>query len=68
MADMSIIVRVDWLFSEEEFSGMPCSACNDCIYGSGFRMVMLTRTDRKLIPDFKETNVVLCKSCNDKME
>lgn len=68
MMGSEIIVRVDWMFSKEKFSGEQCSACGDCIYGDGFRMVMVTRTGKESLPNFSETKVILCSSCKAAMK
>lgn len=47
----------------EDFKGATCTACKDDIYGSGFRIVMMTQTSGKLVPKFKETEIKLCSSC-----
>jgi hypothetical protein len=60
-----IIVSVGMLQSEEQFSGEKCTSCGDCIYGTGFRLVVTTSTERQVLPQFKESNIILCPPCKD---
>ena len=63
-----IVVRIDWMFSEEQFAGEQCATCHDCIYGTGLRMVVTTKTFNDLLPKFSETKVILCTPCKDAMK
>lgn len=56
------------LISPEKFNGESCSMCKDLIYGDGFKLVLTVKTAQDLLPDFKETEIKLCSSCNDFMK
>jgi hypothetical protein len=63
-----ITLNIGTLISEEQFSGEKCVSCEECIYGTGFRVVVATSTERDLLPSFKESNIILCQSCKDALE
>ncbi len=60
-----ITLKVGTLISEEQFSGEKCSSCDECIYGTGFRVVVTTSTERDVLPNFKESGIILCEACKD---
>lgn len=64
----NITLKVSLLKSEETFSGELCTACGDCIYGAGFRVVVTTSTSKNVLPNFNESKIILCQSCNDAVE
>lgn len=63
-----ITLNVGTLISEEQFSGEKCIACGDSIYGTGFRVVVTTSNQRELLPQFNESNIILCQSCKEAAE
>lgn len=63
--DGKIILNVGTLISEDQFTGEPCTSCGDCIYGIGFRIVVTTSTERQVLPQFKESNIILCPPCKE---
>jgi hypothetical protein len=63
-----IVLNVGMLQSEEQFSGQKCTACGDCIYGTGFRIVVTTTTERNVLPEFKESDIILCVPCKDALQ
>lgn len=60
-----ITINIGTLITEEQFSGEKCVSCGDCIYGTGFRIVVTSTSERNLLPQFNESNIILCSSCND---
>lgn len=63
-----ITVKVSKIISEEPGEGQPCTFCGDCIYGTAFRLVITTSSDRNPLPVFSPTNIVLCASCKSIVE
>lgn len=66
MADVTI--NFSSLMSPENFDGEKCSQCQMPIYGEGFKIVLATNTDRQLLPNFKETDAILCVPCKNAAE
>lgn len=66
MPDLTI--NVGSLISPENFDGERCSVCKMPIYGEGFKIVLTTNTSHQPLPNFKETDVILCVPCKNAAE
>lgn len=64
----NITLNISYIPSEEQFAGETCTACGDCIYGTGFRFVIAINTDRDVLPKFKESKIILCVACKEVMK
>jgi hypothetical protein len=66
--EAKIILNVSTMPVEDSFSGEKCTSCGECVYGPGFRIVVTTSTERNVLPQFKESNIILCVPCKEAMK
>lgn len=65
MASVDLNIKVGFIFEPKKCAGEPCRACNDPIYGDGFKMILATNFNDNLLPKFHDQNINICQSCKE---
>lgn len=62
------VIDISAIASPEDCNGQPCKSCGEPIYGTGYRIVIATTTEKSQLPKFKETDPLFCLSCKNAMK